>query len=48
MKILVTGSVGFIGFHCTKNLLEDGFDMYKQFQTESGVVVELVRWGKKD
>ena len=27
MKILVTGSAGFIGFHCTKNLLEDGFEV---------------------
>ena len=28
--------------------LEDGFEIYKQFQTESGVVVELARWGTKD
>ena len=27
MKILVTGSAGFIGFHCTKNLLEEGFEV---------------------
>ena len=27
MKILVTGSAGFIGFHCTKNLLDDGFEV---------------------
>ena len=27
MKILVTGSAGFIGFHFTKNLLEDGFEV---------------------
>lgn len=27
--------------------LEDGFEIYKQFQTESGVVVELARWGIK-
>ena len=26
-KILVTGSAGFIGFHCSKNLLEDGFEV---------------------
>ena len=36
------------GVTAINRLLEDGFDMYKQFQTESGVVVELVRWGKKD
>ena len=27
MKILVTGSAGFIGYHFTKNLLEDGFEV---------------------
>ena len=27
MKILVTGSAGFIGFHCTKNLLDEGFEV---------------------
>ena len=26
-KILVTGSAGFIGFHFSKNLLEDGFEV---------------------
>ena len=36
------------GVTTINRLLEDGFEMYKQFQTESGVVVELVRWGKKD
>ena len=28
--------------------LESGFEVYKQFQTESGLVVELARWGIKD
>ena len=27
MKILVTGSAGFIGFHCSKKLLDDGFEV---------------------
>ena len=27
MKILVTGSAGFIGFHYTKNLLDDGIEV---------------------
>lgn len=27
MKVLVTGSAGFIGFHLTKRLLEDGFEI---------------------
>ena len=26
-KILVTGAAGFIGFHLSKSLLEDGFDV---------------------
>ena len=26
-KILVTGSAGFIGFHLTKTLLENGFEV---------------------
>ena len=29
-------------------LLEAGFELYKQFQTESGVVVELGKWGPKN
>ena len=28
--------------------LECGFEVYKQFQTESGLVIELARWGIKD
>ena len=28
-------------------LLAENFELYKQFQTESGVVVELARWGIK-
>ena len=28
-------------------LLAENFDLYKQFQTENGVVVELARWGLK-
>ena len=28
--------------------LEHGFEVYKQFQTESGLVIELARWGSKD
>ena len=27
MKILVTGSAGFIGFHCSKKFLDDGFEV---------------------
>ena len=27
MKILVTGSAGFIGFHLSKSLLDDGYDV---------------------
>ena len=27
-RILITGSAGFIGFHATKSLLEDNFDVY--------------------
>ena len=26
-KIMVTGSAGFIGFHYSKNLLEDGYEV---------------------
>ena len=28
--------------------LELNFEIYKQFQTESGLVIELARWGIKD
>ena len=28
--------------------LESGFEVYKQFQTESGLVVELAMWGTSD
>ena len=28
--------------------LELKFEIYKQFQTESGLVIELARWGTKD
>ena len=28
--------------------LERGFEVYKQFQTESGLVIELERWGTND
>ena len=28
--------------------LELKFEIYKQFQTESGLVIELARWGVKD
>ena len=28
--------------------LERGFEVFKQFQTESGLVIELARWGIKD
>ena len=27
MKIMVTGSAGFIGFHFAKNILDDGFEV---------------------
>jgi len=27
MKILVTGCAGFIGFHLSKSLLDDGFEV---------------------
>ena len=27
-RILVTGSAGFIGFHLSKRLIEDGFEVF--------------------
>ncbi len=36
------------GVETINRLLEDGFELYKQFQTESGVVVELGKWGPKN
>tara|TARA_X000001036_G_scaffold263879_1_gene245282 strand:- start:171 stop:308 length:138 start_codon:yes stop_codon:yes gene_type:complete len=27
MKLLITGAAGFIGYHLTRRLLEDGFDI---------------------
>ena len=35
------------GVEALNRLLEDGFEVYKQFQTESGIVVEVCRWGLK-
>ena len=29
-------------------LLEDGFELHKQFQTESGIIVEMVVWRKEN
>ena len=29
-------------------LLKNGFHIFKQFQTESGLVIELGRWGRKN
>ena len=28
MRILITGSAGFIGYHLTKSFLEDGYEVY--------------------
>ena len=36
------------GVETINRLLEDGFELHKQFQTESGVVVELGKWGPKN
>jgi len=36
------------GVETINRLLEAGFELYKQFQTESGVVVELGKWGPKN
>ena len=36
------------GVEHINRLLEAGFELYKQFQTESGVVVELGKWGPKN
>ena len=36
------------GVGTINRLLENGFELYKQFQTESGVVVELGKWGPKN
>jgi hypothetical protein len=35
------------GVEALNRLLEDGFEVYKQFQTESGIVVQVCRWGLK-
>jgi len=35
------------GVESLNRLLEDGFEVYKQFQTESGIVVQVCRWGLK-
>ena len=35
------------GVEALNRLLEDGFELHKQFQTESGIVVEVCRWGLK-
>jgi len=36
------------GVGTINRLLEAGFELHKQFQTESGVVVELGKWGPKN
>ena len=35
------------GVEALNRLLEDGFELHKQFQTESGIVVQVCRWGLK-
>jgi len=35
------------GVETINRLLEDGFEIHKQFQTESGIVVELAMWSTK-
>ena len=35
------------GVEALNRFLEDGFELHKQFQTESGIVVEVCRWGLK-
>ena len=37
-----------LGIEEINRYLERGFEVYKQFQTESGLVIELARWGIKD
>ncbi len=35
------------GVEALNRLLEDGFELHKQFPTDSGIVVEVCRWGLK-
>ena len=36
-----------VGETKVNHLLKNGFHIFKQFQTESGLVIELGRWGRK-
>ncbi len=36
------------GTEALNRLLEDGFELHKQFTTDSGIIIEVARWGKKD
>ena len=36
-----------VGETKVNQLLKNGFHIFKQFQTESGLVIELGRWGRK-
>ena len=36
-----------IGVMKVNNLLKNGYHIFRQFQTESGLVIELGRWGCK-
>ena len=36
------------GVEALNRLLEDGFELHKQFTTDSGIIIEVARWGKKD
>ena len=36
-----------IGVMKVNNLLKSGFQIFRQFQTESGLVIELGKWGRK-
>ena len=36
-----------VGETKVNQLLKNGFHIFKQFQTDSGLVIELGRWGRK-
>jgi len=48
-KIHITGAAGFIGFHLSKSLLDDGYEIlgYKPITTINKGIPQFIKWYKE-